>query len=480
MRTETVPRFWTALIASLLVAACSKGEQQQQVPSSAISVTAGTFVQLFEWHWPDIATECEDFLGPAGYAAVQVSPPNEHITGPAWWTRYQPVSYKIESRSGTRKEFADMITRCADAGVDIYADAITNHMAGFEAGFGVAGSAYSEFNYPVPYGYDDFHHCGRYDDDRIRDYQDLWEIQNCQLGTLDDLDTGKPSVQGKIAAYLNDLLSLGVAGFRMDAVKHIAHDEVHAILQLVDGDPFVFQEVIDRGGEPINAMNYVRDGMVTEFKYPAVIVEAFEHGNLASLNDFSSQTGWLPTDQAIVFVDNHDIQRGHAGSGDIVNYKDGARYNLAVAFMLAYPYGYPLVMSSYQFVDGDQGPPDSSPHDDTGGCGNEWVCEHRRPAITNMVAFRKATDGADVVNWHISDNKVVSFGRGDVGHVVINVSEQTIEIEVPSSLPTGRYCDVIKNGGRGEDCSQAQISVNDGVMSVSMQPLSVIAILAGD
>ena len=29
---------------------------------------------------------------------LQVSPPNEHIQGPTWWTRYQPVSYKMESR----------------------------------------------------------------------------------------------------------------------------------------------------------------------------------------------------------------------------------------------------------------------------------------------------------------------------------------------------------------------------------------------
>jgi len=480
MKITVWQRQWLLMVATLALSACSADEKQTAPLEAKSTAPTDVFVQMFEWRWNDIAEECENVLGPAGYAAVQISPPNEHIAGPAWWTRYQPVSYKIESRSGTRVEFADMVTRCADVGVDIYADAITNHMAGFEAGFGVAGSAYSEYNYAVPYEYDDFHHCGRYDDDRIRDYQDLWEVQNCQLGTLDDLDTGKPAVQAKIAAYLNDLLSLGVAGFRMDAVKHVANDEVTEILQQVDGDPFVFQEVIDHGGEPIDAANYVENGMVTEFKFPPVIVEAFEYGNLDALTNFSSHSGWLPADQAIVFVDNHDLQRGHAGGAVIVNYKDGERYNLAVTFMLAYPYGYPMVMSSYRFEDDGQGPPDSSPLDGSNGCGHDWVCEHRRPAIANMVAFRKATDGADVVNWHIDDGKVVSFGRGDVGHVVINVSEQTIEIEVPSSLPTGRYCDVIKNGVRGEDCSQAQISVNDGVMSVSMEPLSVIAILAGD
>jgi hypothetical protein len=30
-------------------------------------------VHLFEWKWPDIAAECENFLGPMGFGGVQVS-----------------------------------------------------------------------------------------------------------------------------------------------------------------------------------------------------------------------------------------------------------------------------------------------------------------------------------------------------------------------------------------------------------------------
>ncbi len=37
-----------------------------------------TMINLFEWKWTDIASECERFLAPKGYAAVQISPPNEH------------------------------------------------------------------------------------------------------------------------------------------------------------------------------------------------------------------------------------------------------------------------------------------------------------------------------------------------------------------------------------------------------------------
>ena len=60
-------------------------------------MTAGdVFVHLFEWKWTDIATECEAVLGPAGFKAVQISPPEEHSIVPThdWSERYQPVDRK--------------------------------------------------------------------------------------------------------------------------------------------------------------------------------------------------------------------------------------------------------------------------------------------------------------------------------------------------------------------------------------------------
>lgn len=42
-------------------------------------------VHLFEWKWLDIASECEDFLGPKGFGGVQVSPPNENAIVQVMW-----------------------------------------------------------------------------------------------------------------------------------------------------------------------------------------------------------------------------------------------------------------------------------------------------------------------------------------------------------------------------------------------------------
>nr|BAB32546.1 alpha-amylase [Drosophila melanogaster] len=43
-------------------------------------------VHLFEWKWDDIAAECENFLGPNGYAGVQVSPVNENAPTAPWYS----------------------------------------------------------------------------------------------------------------------------------------------------------------------------------------------------------------------------------------------------------------------------------------------------------------------------------------------------------------------------------------------------------
>ena len=128
----------TKVIKSLLATSMALGLtcQVQAAPQPT------TFVHLFEWSWQDVAQECETFLGPKGYAAVQVSPPNEHIQGGQWWTRYQPVSYKLESRGGNRAQFIDMVNRCKAVGVDIYVDAVLNHMAAGTGGTGSGGSNY--------------------------------------------------------------------------------------------------------------------------------------------------------------------------------------------------------------------------------------------------------------------------------------------------------------------------------------------------
>lgn len=414
---------------------------QQTVPRTV-------FVHLFEWQWADIASECENYLGPNGFSAVQVSPPQKSVGGSQWWTRYQPVSYAIEGRSGTRAQFANMVSRCKAVGVDIYVDAVINHMS--------AGNR----NFPeVPYGVNDFHTCTT-----GIDYSNAWQVQNCDLSGLNDLKTESDYVRGKIAAYMLDLQSMGVAGFRIDAAKHMPPADISNIRGRLTGSPYIYQEVIYGAGEPIHPNQYTFISDVTEFQYSSTLGHYFK--GRAPIKDLKNigtgaWAGWLASADAQVFVANHDNQRQN--TANIITHKDGGNLNvLAHVFMMAWPYGYPEIMSSYEWSNHDQGPPTSG----ASACNNGWLCEHRIRAIKNMVAFRNNTNAAFTANnvWDNGNNQL-AFSRGALGYVAINREDSgTLNRTFVTGMPAGTYCDIIHsdfNYATGA-CSGATITVVSG------------------
>lgn len=200
-----------------------------------------------------------------------------------------------------------------------------------------------------------------------------------------DLDTHNPFVQNQIADYLQSLLDLGVAGFRVDAGKHIPAEDLAAIFNKTTiGDGLVYFE--NSGGlgvmQAVNNSDYFPLGSVQEFKvwlpvvsirvissmpvcaqhprckmvpynppqFADTIDKGFKGGNLSVLQQIGSYGNasvdqWVPSNVANVFVTNHDgLMHGDQREGR-VTYLDNNLYNLANAFMLAYPYGQPVVMS---------------------------------------------------------------------------------------------------------------------------------------
>ena len=470
------------------------------------------FVHLFEWKWTDIEKECA-YLAQKGYKAVQVSPPMEHIVPTAdmggkdtndypWWVRYQPVTHdvaKMNSRSGTLVEFQSMLNACNAVGVDIYVDAVFNQMAQMEVvgtDGKVKGTAGTEYDADAPsygtqYAATDFHsECS------INSYSVRSQVQGCRLSFMPDLNTGSATVQAKIRKYLQDLLNMGVKGFRIDAAKHMTAQDVAAILNGLTlpggGKPYIFQETIDvSSGEPIRDWEYTPSGDVTEFGYAQAMANTFNQcnsGKLSDLQTLSTYSDLMPSRFAVVFTDNHDNQRGHgAGGGCIVDHRDGKTHELANIFVLAYPYGYPSIMSSYYWSNdptsntGDSlGPPSTS-----GGAGSgaetlavyvgdvpancsetyadgKWVCEHRRVSTANMVQFRKVTAGEDVTNWQTLSANHIAFGRGAKGFVAINRESAAATATYATGMAAGTYCDVTRGEltADGTGCTGRAITVD--------------------
>ena len=455
------------------------------------------FVHLFEWKWTDIATECETVLGPAGFAAVQVSPPEEHSITPShdWSERYQPVRYNIaRSRSGTQAEFTDMVARCAAVGVGIYVDAVINHMTNYPSpGIGSDSSPYSKYDYPGLYTAADFHTpC------TVNNYADAANVQDCELFGLPDLNTGLPSVRQKIAGYLIMLARLGVAGFRVDAAKHIQQVELDDILAIVDSTltaegrpiPYYFLEVSGGAGEALSPRDYFGEAYgsggaadITEFTFVGVGDKFRQIGgqHISQLNPNGSpgnqfsQTAWglMPSDKAVVFLQNHDTQH-QCG----ISYRDSSVFRVANVWMLAQPYGYPSILSSYAFncpAENSMGPPSdangwtvavtcaSSLETATDG---EWVCEHRDPYILKMVGFRRVVAGTDVNHWWDDGANAIAFSRGDKGFVAMNRESAAIDTTIATGMSPGTYADVLSGGSIVVDSAGAirvQLAANSAI-----------------
>ncbi|CAM5780586.1 alpha-amylase [Cellulomonas persica] len=435
-------------------------------------------VQLFEWTWDAIADECTTTLGPAGYAWVLTSPPQEHVLGDPWWTAYQPVSYRLESRLGTRDQLAAMIETCHAAGVDVRVDAVINHMTGQDdPGTGWAGSSYEHYTYPGLWTPEDFHHCGLTPTDDIALYLDREQVQTCELVNLADLDTTSPTVRARLTAYLQDLLSLGVDGFRIDAAKHMAADDVAAILEPLPDDVAIMQEVIRGSAEPISPEEYVPNGQVYEFTYGKEIAGVLAGSPRLALELGQATARYVASDDAVVFVENHDTER----NGSTLSYQDGATDALATVLMLAGTYGTPQVYSGYAFADVDAGPrldddgrvldatcvADPSPA--TAVQPGDWVCQHRWPQVAGMVGWRGVAGDAPVVDtW--SEGDAVALGRGSRAFVVVNAGDDELTATLPTSLPDGDYCDVLT----GDDACVVT-RVRDGAAEVAVPAQSAAA-----
>lgn len=214
---------------------------------------------MFGWPYADVEAECEA-LGKMGWMGVKVYPAQEGLFSyewtdagqlNPWYWQYQPVSYNLQSRNGSRDDLRSMITTCRSHGVRVYADAVINHMTGggndklnhrngssdwctnwsskdsTDHSYMSTHSWTYEFNnntglipgmeYPsAAYNAMDFH-CERV----LNSWTDPFALNNGWLSGLADLDTESDYVRERIAAYLTDLISIGFSGYRIDAAKHI-------------------------------------------------------------------------------------------------------------------------------------------------------------------------------------------------------------------------------------------------------------------
>ncbi|KFY94406.1 hypothetical protein V498_03883 [Pseudogymnoascus sp. VKM F-4517 (FW-2822)] len=381
----------------------------------------GGIVELFGWPYNDVAKECA-FLGKAGYMGVKIWPPSESVWGSnyyetdkqfrPWYLVYQPVSYRLHSRSGTRTELRAMIQACRTAGVRVYADAVVNHMVGqgtdvqnhrntdcsLYSGhnatdgspFYTSGNTYlinphtgtrptNEFP-AVPYGPTDFH-CER----SISSWTDMNQVTKGYLVGLLDLNTEKPYTQDRIATYIVDLLSIGFSGIRVDAAKHIGPQSMAAIFAIVKkklggnmpSDWITWLEVILGGEAAPLACDGSASSWYTNFDN-ILSSNGFTASEISQIKIWSSDYpkempicgSWvIPPSRFAIQNDDHDQQNPGSSSRDMQSFgsvlikdKDVAKhrgFEVNLFSRTDNDWHIKLILSSYMFTDaGGNGFPD--------------------------------------------------------------------------------------------------------------------------
>ncbi|MBW8839997.1 MAG: alpha amylase C-terminal domain-containing protein, partial [Gemmatimonadetes bacterium] len=264
-------------------------------------------------------------------------------------------------------------------------------------------------------------------------------------------------------------------GFRIDAAKHIQQVELDEILRRVNTPlaaesrplPYFYLEVIGGSGEALSPHDYFGEGYssgggtdITEFTFVGVDnkFRKLYGEHISQLNPNGppgsqfSEVAWgiMPTDKAVVFLENHDTQHDCG-----ISYRDGNIFRLANVWLLAQPYGYPSILSAYAFdcpTGNAMGPPsDADGWTTPVSCASsletatigQWVCEHRDPYIKNMVSFRHIVAGTDITHWWDNGGDAIAFSRGDKGFVAINDGTSPVDTTIATGMAPGTYVDLL-------------------------------------
>ena len=402
-------------------------------------------VQLFNWQFDDIKSIIPQ-LKELGYSHIHVSPPqqsNDHVG--EWWGRYQPIDFSvINSSLGDEQEFQALNDEANQHNMQIVADVVFNHTVDVtELGDPSLivlqnNKIVVSENFPQ-FEPDHFHHRCMVDDHQPGTVRTCWLSNN-----LADLKTESAHVRGVAKEYLQKLVTLGVDGFRFDAVKHIEPEFFTDVLSAVPG-VYAFGEIIEG-----KVNHYFDSDALDYYDFPllAAMRDAFTFGgDLRLLVDAPQHNRALAGPKAVTFVRNHDIDRGQANDRGLTgeaglpfgvgwdgtsSRPDRTDVNLAYAFIFGREDGLP-----YVFVDMKNLPQ------------NEQDDEFDDPVIAAGIRFHNLClanpDGsgrrADI--WRITTPNALGWQRGTDRFVVINKAGESYRItNLVTSLQKGTYKDV--------------------------------------
>ena len=434
------------------------GAAKDRITHNPDATNTETILHVWSWNFPTIAKNMKT-IADAGYTMLQTSPVQQHFNPEgkitkifdgggkdgSWYYYYQPTDWKIGNAIvGTREQMKEMMDSAAKYNVQVLVDVLPNHTA-----FDV--DAVSDDFYKAVGGRDRmFHSKGL---TPINNYNDREQCTLWAMGSLPDVNTENPDFQKYYLTFVNDLLSLGVHGFRYDTAKHIGvhSDPVDTASGVKENDfwdvvtgrksvkgvslsqpydsLFVYGEVLqDKNVPELEYADYMGQ---TASGYGHVLREALAKGSVNGLDIVSWHHQAAP-EYLTTWVESHDTYCNAHESASLTD----DQIRTGWVFLTARQNGIPLFFSRPMGSTRENYWGDNV----IGARGND---EFFHPEVVAVNKFRKAMSGQKEDLQFSPDGSILLVNRGKKGAAVVNISSVAGFVDLPTGLPDGVYTDVV-------------------------------------
>ena len=214
------------LCTALSAVVCAGIGAKDRVTHNPDFTNTETILHAWSWNFPTMAQNMKK-IADAGFTMIQTSPVQQCFdpeggskklfdeTGKEgfWYYYYQPIDWKIGNQIlGTRQQMKEMMDSAIKYDIRVIVDVLPNHTA-----FDI--DAVSDDMVRAVGGRHKLYHSQGLTP--VNDYNDRMQCTLWGSGALPDVNTENPDFQKYYMQFVNELLALGVRGFRYDTAKHI-------------------------------------------------------------------------------------------------------------------------------------------------------------------------------------------------------------------------------------------------------------------
>lgn len=405
-----------------------------------------------------------DEIADAGYTSIQMVPMST-IKGPEhgmvftenWYYVYQPSGTGIGNKViGTEAEIKAMTEEAHKHGIRVIADAVINH---FTSDWNAVESGWKNSNN----FHSDWGNCGASGPGSIRgdaiNYSNRWQVTQCHLLGLLDLNTQSQSVANGMKDYLVRAVAAGIDGFRYDAAKHIElpneFDQYSPYYDTIlpNGAQYQYGEVL-QGDSGLNAPAYpalfdkysTNGGGNTGSKYGGLMRAVVQDKNLDAGRVGSLQGDGVRNNQLVTWVESHDT---YANTNEYSSQLSAWQIRMGWGIVGSRAGGAPLFFNRPVGSGGSN--PRFAERSSLGDAGDD---EWKHPEVANVNKFRNAMEGnAEYLRNCQGNNNCLMIERyksdgnsNNDGVTVVNMDGDKNLAGMDTMLDDGEYVDQVYGG----------------------------------